>query len=99
MGLNVPIECKNWKNPIGSNEIRDFGRDIQKRQLKFGILISKKGVTGDKNKDAIREITDFFKDGISLIILNLDDIKRVVSGENLITMLRSKKMQIQFEWC
>lgn len=99
IGFTFPIECKNWKEPIGSNEIRDFGRDIQKRQLKFGILISKKGVTGNKYKDAVREIADFFKEGITIIVLDLKDIKRVASGQNLITILRNKKMQIQFEWC
>ena len=99
IGLNFIIECKNWKKPIGSDEISKFGRDIQKRKLKFGILISKKGITGNKYKDAVKEIADFFKEGITIIMLNLKDIKSIVLGQNLITILRNKNIQIQFEWC
>lgn len=95
LGYLIPIECKNWNKPISSSEIRDFHGDISKRNMKCGILISKKGITGKKNKDAKGVIGQIFiKDKISILTLNLNDLKRITLGENLITILRKKYLEL-----
>ena len=71
LGFHFVVECKNWSASVGCNEIRDFGRDLEKRRIRFGILISKKGITGDPEQ-------------------------KNAAGENLITILRKKYLDLRF---
>jgi len=97
MGLNIPVECKNWETPVGASEIRDFGRDIQVRRFSYGILISKNGITGNSTdrKDAYNVLWDFFKDRVSIIVLSKDDFIEIKNGKNLVSILREKDRELK----
>lgn len=97
MGPNILVECKNWRRPVGSEEIRDFGRDLQKRRIEYGILISREGITGDPGgrKDARGELWDFFRDGTCILVLSLGDILEVANGAHLIAILRMKDRDLR----
>ena len=59
------------------------------RRIKFGILISKQGITGNEFKDAKRLIADYFKKDIIIPIIELKDIKSIALGKNLISFIIS----------
>src|SRR5690242_9007716 len=42
------IECKNWMNKVGSEEVRWFVSKVEDRGITFGILIAANGITGDQ---------------------------------------------------
>jgi len=96
LGRYIPIECKNWKKPVGASEIRDFGTDIKNRKFKTGILISKAGITGDRKfrTDAYGELKEFFRDGIKIYVLSLRELEKIKKGENLLTLLREKDREL-----
>ena len=98
LGINFLIECKNWSKPVGVSEIRDFAGDMDSKRVKFGILISKNGITGTEYKDAKKVVVDYFKKGITIIVLDLLDLNSIAKGTNLITTLREKYREIQFKW-
>ncbi len=97
MGSDIPVECKNWEEPVGCSEIRDFGRDIEKRRFTYGILISKSGITGTKEERtyACNEVWDLYRDGVSVLMLNREDIQRVIDGISLVSILREKAREIR----
>lgn len=98
MGSDIPVECKNWRDPVGAAEIRDFGNDIRKRRFSFGVLISQSGVTGESKKrsDAVGECWNLFsKDGVSVLVLSKPDVERVVAGASLVAILREKARELK----
>ena len=40
-------ECKNWSNPVGSQEVSYFTSRLSNRGLDYGILIATNGITGN----------------------------------------------------
>jgi len=96
VGPAVIVECKNWEDPVGAPEIRDFGRDIQKRRIKFGILVSRSGITGDPKSRtaATNECWDFYREGVSILVLDRDDFIRVIQGMSLVLILREKAREL-----
>jgi len=93
VGSHFMVECKNWKKPVGAQKIRNFSRDIKKRKVTFGCLISKEGIT----RDAYKEIRDvFIGEGQIIIILSKKDIENVIKGKNLIEILKEKYRNIKF---
>lgn len=96
LGLLIPIECKNWKNPIGASEIRDFGGDMDNRKFQTGILISKSGITGDRKfrTDAQGELVNFFRKDAKILVLTLDDLKQISEGISLLAILRKRNRDL-----
>lgn len=93
MGCHIMLECKNWSNPVGASIIRNFSRDMKKRKVYWGCLISKREIS----KDAKKEIKDLFIDEkISIIHLSKKDIEDIIKGENLIELLKKKYRKIKF---
>lgn len=43
----ILVECKNWSNPVSSNEVSWFDTKLRNRGLDFGILVATRGITGD----------------------------------------------------
>ena len=40
----VVVECKNWRQPIGSGQVRVFIDKMRERACQFGILIATHGI-------------------------------------------------------
>ena len=98
LGSDIPVECKNWKEPVGASEIRDFGHDLRKRRFVYGVLISNEGITGDEHRktDAKGELWNFFsKDGVSILVLSRGDLERIAEGMSLVSILREKARAIK----
>lgn len=85
------VECKFWEKPVDSAAVGYFLNTCRDRRAALGILISKQGITGDKD-DATRAHSLALGasfDGTRLIVLTEADLRTVSSGENLIGMLIS----------
>ena len=86
IGNPIAVECRHRKNPASSRDIRDFCGKLYSAGLKGGILISLKGITGNKY-DAINEIRDARKKGISIIVITLDDLEQILDGKKPIKII------------
>jgi len=90
----VPIECKNWREPIGSPEITQFLGKLSLFQCRFGILLSKEGIkertVNELRKDACR------RSGIYVLVFDKNDIKSIVNGKDLVSLLVDKFKELKF---
>lgn len=88
--LKTPIyvECRNWAEPCGAKEVRDFRGKLGDHGLSGGILISRNGITGDDYHDAKLVMRTAKKDHIQILVLSEAHIKEIVDGTHPSDILR-----------
>ena len=86
-GETLLIECKNWTEPVGSQEINTIRANVTLYDAKTCVLFARKGITGSELSDAREKIRDYMKEGIHVVVLTLDDLKAVDSAETLVDLL------------
>ena len=100
-GKYILVECKNWKNPVNVTQVNHFLSKIRFHYASCGILISRKGVSGRTAKRArnaeLTILKAFHQDNIILMILTLDDLKKVSEGQNLASILIREYERIKFD--
>lgn len=95
-------ECKDWKTGADFSTIAKFCRVLDSVKCKFGLIFSKNGITGqgspDNPRSAYREILKIYRDrGLAIIVIDSDDINKLIDGYNFIVMLRSKYDEIRLD--
>jgi hypothetical protein len=90
----IPIECKNWKKPIGAPEITQFIAKLSLYKCNLGIILSRQGIkkktVNELRKDAYRRL------GIYVLIFDENDIKGIIEGEDLISLMIDKYKELKF---
>lgn len=99
VGRYFLCECKDWKKPADFTTCAKFCRVLDSTKTRFGILFSKRGVSGQgRAVDAERELLKMFQDrGIVIVVVNEDDLRNVAKGKSFITLLRTKYEQVRFD--
>lgn len=103
LGLYLLIECKNWKDPVGTDTIAYFAQKLAFHDCRAGILFSKMGVTaGQKGKEdrrfgALTVLKSYHHSGRIIMVLDFRDFKRVTQGESLIATLQRKYEEVRFD--
>ena len=99
LGRYVICECKDWTKKVDFTTIAKFCRILASTKSKTGILFSREGISGTKNnKNAARELLKVFHDSeLTILILNSADIKSLIDGKNLISILRKKYENVRFD--
>jgi hypothetical protein len=92
LGRYFVCECKDWTLPADFTVMAKFCRVLDSTKSRFGILFSRSGISGaGSSQFAEREQLKVFQDrGVVIVVLNLDDLEKVASGENLVALLRRK---------
>lgn len=101
-GQYLVVECKAWEKSVGVKEIRSFVGNLQSVNAQGGLLISKKGITGQENEKDILysklEITKaYHRHGITIALLTEEDLNQINKGENLITLLLKRYEKTRFD--
>ncbi len=100
-GQYLIIECKNWKDPVGAPVIRSFVGNLQSVNVTGGILIAKKGISGQNHKKKLHaelEIAKaYHRHGITIIVLTENDLKEIADGANLIKILLKNYEMTRFD--
>jgi len=90
----IPIECKNWKKPIGAPEITQFIAKLSLYKCNMGIIMSRHGIkkktVNELRKDAYRRL------GIYVLIFDENDIKRIIEGKDIISLMIDKYKELKF---
>ncbi len=96
VGSTFLVECKNWSRPVGSIEICWFATKLRRAGLGFGVLVSTAGITGEHERlTAARfEVAAALAEGQQLVVLTLDELDWVRSGEQLAQLLLEKQSQL-----
>ena len=92
-------ECKDLKSPANFSAVAKFCRVLDSTKCHFGVLFSKKDVTGSgKTTDAERELLKVFHDhGTIVVVVSLGDLKRISKGASFISMVRDKYEKVRFD--
>lgn len=91
LGTPIIIECKHWNRPIPAGEIREFGGVLRDKRVKTGILVTMEGITGTVKRDAKAAIrTLSTRDGLTILVLEKEDLKLIVNGVSIRDVLRNK---------
>lgn len=80
-GLNSPlllVECKNWTDPVGAPEIRNFEIKLQNHapMTRIGLLVAPGGFTGPVD-DAIKRSS---RDPYAMVLATGADLERLAHG-------------------
>lgn len=90
----IPIECKNWKEPIGSPEIVQFIGKLSLYKCPIGILVSKEGIkeqtVNELRKDAYR------RNNIYVLVFDERDIQSIIKGKDVISLIIEKYKELKF---
>jgi hypothetical protein len=92
----ILVECKNWSNPCGSQEVSYFINRLRQRGCDHGILVAANGVTGVA-EDLTRahfEIATALAAGIRVLVVTTADIDGVRSTGELVTLFKRKLCQL-----
>ena len=99
MGRYFVCECKDWDKPANFTAMAKFCRVLDSTKSHFGILFSKKGISGaEKTLDAEREQLKVFQDrGIVIVVIDQNDLDFISEGGNFINLLRQKYEKIRLD--
>lgn len=104
-GRHILVECKNWKDPVGVQEIGYFLFRMRLTHCSFGVIIAPGGITGKSGKDKkVKEIAArslirkvFHEDGITCVVLEKNELVALVNGEiRFLSLLLSETEQFRF---
>lgn len=86
------VECKNWRQPVGSQEIASFVRRLQNRALDLGFLIAANGVAGSPEAltDAHFEIAAALKDRVRLVVIDETELVALAHSDDLVRLVKRK---------
>lgn len=96
-GRYFVCECKDWKSKANFTTIAKFCRVLDSTKSRFGILFSRKGISGVRRRaDAALEQLKVFQDrGIVIVVLDEDDLAEVAGGKSLIALLRTRYEEVR----
>lgn len=99
-GQYLIIECKNTQDPVDVVVIRDFVGKLQSLDVHGGIIVSREGITQDDNERLYAELEiskAYHRHGITLIIMDNNDLIAIKEGNNLITILLKNYEKTRFD--
>jgi len=88
----ILIECKNWRDPVSSNEVSWFCQKLQSRGLDFGILIANNGITGNQQdlNAAHHTIATHLMQKRMVIVISKEEINRLNTTEEMGDLIKEK---------
>jgi len=92
----ILVECKNWNNACGSQEVAYFVNRLRQRGCDHGILIATNGITGVA-EDLTRahfEIATALTSGVRVVVIRLDELTPLTTSDEIVTLLKKKLCQL-----
>ena len=92
----MPVECKNWSEPIGSEVISKAVSKAENMGASVSLVFSRMGITGNPGFDGIGEVRNkFLSKQISALVISGDDLRSVANGANFLSILETKYCQVR----
>ncbi|MBU0472352.1 MAG: restriction endonuclease [Nanoarchaeota archaeon] len=92
----ILIECKNWSNPVSSNEVNWFASKLESRGRDFGILVANNGITGNAVDltAAHNIIARHLERGRQIVVISRDEINQFQKTNDLVMLIKEKLCRI-----
>jgi hypothetical protein len=90
IGSPFIVECKNWGEPVGVQEVRNLSSIMESKNISFAILMARNGITGDRAHDAVASIRDDFKRSRYIVVLDQTDLEEIANGLHPTKKIRQK---------
>jgi hypothetical protein len=90
------VECKNWSNPCGSQEVAYFVNRLKQRGCDHGVLVAANGITGVA-EDLTRahfEIATALAAGIRVLVVTPAELENLSSSDDLVILFKKKLCQL-----
>ena len=84
------VECKNWGNPVGVPELRTLRAIMDDKNISLAILLTKNGITGDKNHDAGDIVRNAYRDNKYILVLTEADLLEIANGTSPTEKIKKK---------
>jgi hypothetical protein len=90
------VECKNWSNPVGSQEVSYFATRLRHRGCDHGVLVAANGITGaaEDLTRAHQQIAAALAEGQKILVLTRDEIERLSTTGGLVRLLKQKLCEL-----
>ncbi|MBE9594150.1 MAG: restriction endonuclease [Proteobacteria bacterium] len=102
-GKYIFVECRNIKEKVDAKAIRDFASKVIQASCNSGILITKKGITGDAEMEAARDarmaiLKVRLLHGVVIVPLLIDQLELVIEKQvSILDILISEYEKIRFD--
>ena len=98
-GRYFVCECKDWEDPVDFTSFAKFARVLDSVKAQVGVIFSRDGISGDEaTKYAAREQLKVYQDrGMVIMVMDLDDLKFIAQGGNLVALLREKYERVRLD--
>ena len=93
----IIVECKNTGRPLGGNGVGWFVRKLQDRGVRYGILVSLSGITGqaDGHNNAHSEVLSALtRDGIKVLLIDRQELLSLTDTDELVDLLKTKILRL-----
>jgi hypothetical protein len=92
----ILIECKNWSDPVGSNEVAWFDTKLRTRGLRHGFLLAMNGITGNAyaRTSAHNIIAMALIEQRRIVVITGDDLAQLRSTQQLVSLCRTRMAQM-----
>ena len=92
----VLVECKNWSQPCGSQEVSYFVSRLKQRGCDHGILVATHGITGVP-EDITRahfEMATALNSGIRVMLFTRQDFQNLQTSNDIVNLCKNKLCQL-----
>lgn len=95
----ILTECKNWSNPVGTTQVRNFKGKMDKARVDIGIIFARLRLSGDNSEYAQRYIHDYFqREGGMILVVGENEIQQLRRGVSFYYILDEAMYQRRFDF-
>jgi hypothetical protein len=86
------VECKNWTAKVSGQQLDSLKTKLDERGIDTGVLFAANGITGgiDPLMNAYSKITTFLNLGVRIVVITMDDVKRLTSAAEFRDLLHKR---------
>jgi hypothetical protein len=97
LGRYFLCECKDWSKGANISVMAKTAYFLDSAKCQFGILFSKKGITGKGKKKyaEFEQLKVYASRGIAFVVVSEADLKRLANGENFLSLLRTRYEKVR----
>lgn len=97
-GRFIPVECKNWMDPVPVSEVGNFESTLVRTDTNLGVLFAWSGISGeDQDNHAQRLVDNRSPERPTIIVVDERDLYRIAQGKSFYDILDEKLYQRRFD--
>ncbi|MDQ3933867.1 MAG: hypothetical protein M3340_04470 [Actinomycetota bacterium] len=86
-------ECKSWKVPVDADRLRGFADKLRTRGQRIGILLTRKGITGDPEHltAAQNVLSSHLAENREILVITAADLRHLQSADDVVDLLLRRR--------